>query len=185
MSGQRTDAHETEGVAMRAAQVPPRRLRRRRRRDDDRLLQQALDPQAPRLGRGMHPAEVAHAMLAGRRHVLQVTAQELRRLQRAPPSLLRGTVGVAEGHAGVVSVKRTGDSQSGAGLVPAPRRVEPKGADPTLVPDLVVVLGRTSLKKSPLHSPPSTIRSPTSTRNPFPTVSLGGRSSCVRSLFLL
>jgi hypothetical protein len=51
--------------AMRAAQVPLDRFGWRRR-DDDRLLQQALDPQAPRLGRGMHPAEVAHAMLAGR-----------------------------------------------------------------------------------------------------------------------
>ena len=95
LARERADAHEREARAMRAAQVPFDRLRRRGR-DDDRLLQQRLHAHAARLGRGMHPAEVADAMLSGRRHVLQVTPQELLGGERATLPLLRGRVGVVE-----------------------------------------------------------------------------------------
>ena len=80
---------------MRAAQVP--RLRRvdlGAHDDDDR--QQGRDDQPAFFRRRVHPAEVPHAMLAGRRHVLQVPPHELVGGERAFLGLLRGGIGVAK-----------------------------------------------------------------------------------------
>lgn len=95
---QRADAHEREALAMRTAQVPLRPLRRWSG-DEDRFLQQRLDLHAAHLGRGMHPAEVAHAVLTGRWHVLQIAPQELLGAERATLPLLRLRVGIVEHHA--------------------------------------------------------------------------------------
>eukprot|EP01035_Chromulina_nebulosa_P029149 gene29149-38607_t len=50
----------------------------------------------------MHPAKVTHAVLPGRRHVLQIPPQKLRRTQRALPALLRLRVGVVKHHVLVI-----------------------------------------------------------------------------------
>ena len=69
--GQGADHDEREGLAMRAAQMPLR-FCRDSRRDADRHREQRLHIDEVRLGRGLQPTKIAHAVLAWRRHVLQV-----------------------------------------------------------------------------------------------------------------
>jgi hypothetical protein len=64
----------------------PGRLVRRAAHDDDNG-EQGLDDEPAFFCGGMHPAKITDAVLAGRRHVLEISSHELGGRERA---LLRG-----------------------------------------------------------------------------------------------
>lgn len=76
-AGEVTRLDECKLATVRAAQVPERRLRCRCFHDDD-PGEERLDLQLPRFRGRMHPAKRPHAVLARRRHVLQIPPPELR-----------------------------------------------------------------------------------------------------------
>src|SRR6266498_1328132 len=75
-AGEPADPHEREGLTMRTAQMP-RWRGRGARSDEDDDGEQGLDHRPACLGGRVHPAEIAHAVLAAWQHVLQIPAHEL------------------------------------------------------------------------------------------------------------